>query len=247
METANAHLNRRIKNHLLLRGSSDFANEAEYVRFVDEICAAANRLRIVKVEEERRHLRPLPTTRYPESEQIAVSVSSASTVRVKKNTYSVPAKLIGLKLDAHVAEADIRFTHEGREVCRCPRAQGQKPRIDYRHVVTWLVRKPGAFRGYLYRQRRCSPRSFFARPTTRLLTSGDRPPTSTICGSWSSLPIMTNARSPTSSAPACGAAMCRCSIGVRSHLNTSPAPLAEALPLEPDLGSYDSLLKEASA
>jgi hypothetical protein len=60
--------------------------------------------------------------------------------------------LIGLKLDAHVSESQVRFTYEGHEVCQLPRMQGTKPQIDYRHVITWLARKPGAFRGYLYRE-----------------------------------------------------------------------------------------------
>jgi hypothetical protein len=32
------------------------------------------------------------------------------------------------------------------------RAQGQQARIDFRHIIAWLVRKPGAFRGYVHRE-----------------------------------------------------------------------------------------------
>jgi hypothetical protein len=45
-------------------------------------------------------------------------------VRVKKNTYSVPSKLIGLKLDAHVGESEVRFTYEGNQVCLLPPSAG---------------------------------------------------------------------------------------------------------------------------
>jgi hypothetical protein len=34
-----------------------------------------------------------------------------------------------------------------------PRLRGRgKHRIDYRHMIDWLVRKPGAFENYRYRQ-----------------------------------------------------------------------------------------------
>ena len=107
-----------------------------------QLLHGANALRAQKVAEEVARLLPLPDARYPETEQIAVSVTSASTVRVKKNTYSVPSKLIGLKLDAHVGESEVRVTYEGHEVCRLARLQGPKVRIDYRHVIWSLVRKP---------------------------------------------------------------------------------------------------------
>ena len=37
-------------------------------------------------------------------------------------------------------------------VTRHPRAIGKTPRVDYRHVVHSLVRKPGAFRHCVYRE-----------------------------------------------------------------------------------------------
>ena len=42
-----------------------------------------------------------------------------------------------------------------------PRSQCQEPQIDYRHVIDSLVRKPGAFARYLYRE------ELFPRPTFR--------------------------------------------------------------------------------
>lgn len=42
-----------------------------------------------------------------------------------------------------------------------PRSQGQQPHIDYRHVIDSLVRKPGAFARYVYRE------EMFPRPAFR--------------------------------------------------------------------------------
>ena len=39
-----------------------------------------------------------------------------------------------------------------RKVEELPRLRGRsKHRIDYRHIIDWLVRKPGAFENYRYR------------------------------------------------------------------------------------------------
>jgi hypothetical protein len=41
----------------------------------------------------------------------------------------------------------------GRVVERIPRLRGQRKHlINYRHVIDWLVRKPGAFENYRYRE-----------------------------------------------------------------------------------------------
>ena len=37
IESANGHLKRRLKTHLALRGSRDFASEADYAAFVAEV------------------------------------------------------------------------------------------------------------------------------------------------------------------------------------------------------------------
>lgn len=152
VEGAHGHLKRRLRNHLLLRGSRDFPDEAAYIAFLAAVCTAANALRSAKVEAERAALRPLPTQRYSESECRAVRVSSFSTVRVRNSAYSVPARLIGLTVHAHVSEREVFICHEREEVARFPRALGQQARIDFRHIITWLARKPGAFRGYVHRE-----------------------------------------------------------------------------------------------
>ena len=52
VESTHRHLIRRIRTHLAIRGSSDFADQATYQSFLDQVCAGANRLRTAKVAEE---------------------------------------------------------------------------------------------------------------------------------------------------------------------------------------------------
>lgn len=173
VESAHGHLKRRLEAHLMLRGSRVFAREADYATFVAQVCRGANGLRQAKVAEEIAVLRPLPATRYPEAEEMAVRVSSFSTARVKNCAYSLPSQLIGAMVTAQVTESEVAFVHAGREVARYRRRGGQEPTIDYRHVIHSLVRKPGAFAGYIYREE-LFPRPVFRQVYDRLKQADEK-------------------------------------------------------------------------
>ena len=161
VEAAQGVIKRRIKNQLILRRSRDFASVETYALFIAQVCRGANALREPKVSEERSSLRPLPATRFPETHESTVRVSSYSTARVRACAYSVPARLIGAFVQAHLSEDTVRFVYRGEEVASYPRSLGKVPRIDYRHIIASLVRKPGAFARYLYRE------ELFPRPVFR--------------------------------------------------------------------------------
>jgi hypothetical protein len=246
VETAHRHLIRRLETHLAIRGSRDFPDAPAYQAFIDQVCGGANALRASGLTEAVARLRPLPANRHPESEQIAVSVSSASLVRVKQRTYSVPATLVGLQIHAHVAESEIRFTYEGREVYRVPRLQGPRPQIDYRHIVAWLVRKPGAFRGYIYREE-LFPAVVFRQAYDRLREAED------LSADLRYLKVLelAAAHGETVIAEILGACLRSGELPlptlVESRLDTAPVPPALTTAFTPDLKAYDSLLTEVSA
>jgi transposase InsO family protein len=152
VESAQGHLKRRLKNHLILRGSHDFRDEAQYAAFVAKVCRGANALRIAKIAEELPLLQPLPARRYPETEEVTALVTGASVIHVKKAPYSVPSRLIGATLTVQLSETEVDIFRSGTWVLRHPRSMCEAPRIEYRHVIDWLVRKPGAFRQYVYRE-----------------------------------------------------------------------------------------------
>jgi hypothetical protein len=80
-------------------------------------------------------------------------VSEWSTIRVKHCAYSVPSRLMGEVLRVRIYEDRIE-AHFGNAVqLACERLVGRNlHRIDYRHVIWSLVRKPGAFARYVYRE-----------------------------------------------------------------------------------------------
>src|SRR5262249_21230048 len=141
-----------VAQALLLRGSRDFADRAAYTTFVRQLLAQRNRGRQQRLAEERPYLRPLPATRWDACKRLRVKVTSGSTIQVDKNTYSVPSRLIGAWVEARVSAAAVEGWYAQQLVETLPRLRGQgKHRIHYRHVLDWLVRKPGAFARYRFR------------------------------------------------------------------------------------------------
>jgi transposase InsO family protein len=152
VESAQGHLKRRLKNHLILRGSHDFKDEGEYAEFVAKVCRGANALRVAKLAEEQPLLKSLPGRRYSQIEEVTALVTGASVIHVKKTPYSVPSRLIGATLTVQLSETQVDIYRGGTWVLSHPRSPSQTPSIDYRHVIDWLVRKSGAFRHYVYRE-----------------------------------------------------------------------------------------------
>jgi transposase InsO family protein len=152
VESLNGVLKRRIEQHLLLRGSRDFENRNGYEKFLHEVLDQGNRLRRERLDEELAVMRLLRVDRLPEFDQYDPRVSSWSTIRVDRNSYSVPSRLIGEKVKARCYEDRIDVSYHGMAQMSGPRLSGRSGhRVNYRHIIDWLVRKPGAFRNYRYR------------------------------------------------------------------------------------------------
>lgn len=89
------------------------------------------------------------------------------------NTYSVPSRLIGTTVTIRVRAETLPGYVGSQLAFTLPRLQGrQLHRIDYRHLIWSLVRKPGAFAAYRYRDD-LFPTTIFRRAYDRLVA--DRP------------------------------------------------------------------------
>ena len=154
---------------LMLRGSRDFDDRAAYERFLREVFAQRNSGRALRFAEERPLLNDLPSRRVDAWHRRRVRVTQGSTIRVGTNTYSVPSRLIGEQVDVHVMAECLEVWHGAALVEAFPRLRGHKKHmINYRHVIDWLVRKPGAFAAYRY-QDAMFPTSRFRRVYDTLL------------------------------------------------------------------------------
>jgi transposase len=168
VESHNGHLKRRLEQHLLLRGHRDFASERAYDEFVAGVLTQANGPRRTKVAEELAVMRELPPTRLCEYDEVECRVCSHSTIRVKRVAYSVPARFIGRRLRARVYEQHLEVYHGTEPIAQITRVPGRQAVIDYRHVIQALLRKPGAFARYHYREE-LFPSSTYRRAYDRLV------------------------------------------------------------------------------
>jgi hypothetical protein len=83
---------------------------------------------------------------------VPVRVDTGSLIHVDRNTYSVPSRLIDEKVEVRLYVEHVEVWYAQKETERFPRLRGRgKHTINYRHIIDWLVRKPGAFAHYLYR------------------------------------------------------------------------------------------------
>jgi hypothetical protein len=176
VESLNRHLKRRLNQHLILRGSRDFASVEAYDRFVEGVLQAANAKRQPRLAEELACMRSLPATRLAEYREYAPVVSSQCLIRVRKHTYSVPSRLIGHTLRVELYEPELKV-YLGRDFLFClPRLRGDRGAlVDFRHVIVPLLRKPGAFINYRHREA-LYPTAIFRAAYDRLVSDhGERP------------------------------------------------------------------------
>jgi len=153
VEQRNHRIKEALKQALLLRGSREFADRAAYEGFVREAMARQNAGRQARFAEERALLRPLPARQLESSRWVEVRVGPSSTIRVLHNVYSVHSGLVGEQVRVRVFAQRLEVWYAQKLVESLPRLRGQyRQYIQYRHIIDWLVRKPGAFAGYHYRQ-----------------------------------------------------------------------------------------------
>jgi len=152
IESANGKLKQAVEQHLLLRGSRDFENLEAYEIFLAQIMDKRNALRSEKLAEEQAVMKPLTVEPWPEMRELRPRVSRSGIIRVQKNGYSVPSGLKGKQVTVRVYEWKIEVWYANRCVEILPKLTGiKKYHINYRHVIDTLLRKPGGFRNYRYR------------------------------------------------------------------------------------------------
>jgi hypothetical protein len=151
VESSNGAIKRRIKQHLLLRGSQDFASRDAYREFVEGILHKANGRRHRRFMEELSVMRPLQVALLPEYVEQSLPVSRWSTILSDRRIYSVPSRLIGETVRVRRYEERIEVYLAGTLQVSMPRLTGKcSHAINYRHIIEWLIRKPGAFAQYRF-------------------------------------------------------------------------------------------------
>jgi hypothetical protein len=152
VEQAHHRFKEAVDQALRVRGSRDFPDRAAYARFLQNVVKQRNLTRRVRWADEQAVLRPLPAAPLALCREVRVPVSRFSTIQVLRNTYSVPSRLIGTTVLVRVRAEVLEVYRGTAHLLSMPRLLGQgRHRIDYHHVIWSLVRKPGAFAQYRYR------------------------------------------------------------------------------------------------
>ena len=152
IEQRHHRLKQAVDQALLLRGNRDFVDRAAYQTFLRTLFAQLNAGRQARLQEERHDLRPLPVQRLDACKRLQVKVGPSSTIRVSHNVYSVDSRLKGETVEVRLYAEELEIWYGQRRRETIPRLRGEcHARIQYRHIIDWLVRKPGAFENYRYR------------------------------------------------------------------------------------------------
>jgi hypothetical protein len=141
-----------VDQALMLRGSRDFEERQAYHVFLEKLYDQLNAGRQQRLAHEMKQLRRLPQKRLESYKTVDVRVSQGSTIRVNHNVYSVDSRLIGEQVRVRLYAEQLQVWYAQSQVDTLPRLRGEnKHLIQYRHIIDWLVRKPGAFENYRYR------------------------------------------------------------------------------------------------
>jgi len=172
VEQSHHQFKQAVDQALRVRASRDFPTREAYERFLADLIRVRNLKRGTRFAEEQAALQPLPNSVLAPCQELRVTVSQFSTIAVKANTYSVPSRLIGTSLLVRVHAETVEGYVGSTVVFTLPRLIGkQQHRIDYRHVIWSLVRKPGAFAAYRYRDD-LFPTTTFRLAYDQLISSG---------------------------------------------------------------------------
>ncbi len=136
----------------MLRGSRNFNSRNDYEKFLKDKFNQINSNRLDKVTEEMKHLRELPLRRIEDYREFSIKVSPGSTIRINNNTYSVHSRLIKEHVKVLLYADHLKVYYGQSLIEEIPRLVGDsKNHIQYRHIIDSLIRKPGAFENYKYK------------------------------------------------------------------------------------------------
>jgi len=151
VEQRHHRFKRAVDQALMLRGSRDFADVQAYRQFLQALTGQLNRGRRRRFAEELKVIRSLPPVRLEAVKRLEARVDCGSLIHVDRNAYSVNSRLIGQAVEVRLYAGHLEVWYAQKKVEQLPRLRGRNQHsVNYRHVIDWLVRKPGAFADYRY-------------------------------------------------------------------------------------------------
>jgi hypothetical protein len=156
VESPHRFLKEALEQALLLRGHRDFDDRLAYEGFVRDAVLRRNRRHAAAFRIEREQLQDLPVRRSTDFVEEEARVTRCGTFTMRAILYSAPSRLIGHllkvrlysdRLDCYLSGALVLTLARGT---RAP-GTGRGRKLDYRHFIDSLKRKPQAFKGLVFR------------------------------------------------------------------------------------------------
>ena len=152
VEKSNDLFKKAVDQSLIIRGSRDFDTVEQYKQFLQKIIDRMNQNCHKRFAEEIEVLKELPDRRYDDYETRTCKVGRGGTFRLLHNTYSAHSRLVGETVKVRVYADKLEIWYAQRHIETLPRLRGENGHyINYRHHIDILVRKPGAFENYCYK------------------------------------------------------------------------------------------------
>jgi len=152
VEKSNDLFKKAVDQSLIIRGSRDFDTIEQYKQFLQKIIDRMNQNCYKRFAEELEVLKELPNRRYDDYEIRTCKVGRGGTFRLLHNTYSAHSRLVGEMVKVRVYADKLEIWYAQRHIETLPRLRGENGHyINYRHHIDILVRKPGAFENYCYK------------------------------------------------------------------------------------------------
>lgn len=115
VEASNGALKRKLEQ-LLLRGSRDFETVDAYEKWLEERQTRWNAQRSVRFQEELLAMKAVDVPRLPDYQDLRCKVTQQSTMRIERNAYSVPSRLMGHEVRVRLFERTLEAWVD--ETCR---------------------------------------------------------------------------------------------------------------------------------
>jgi len=153
VEQRNYRFKKAVDQALLLRGTRNFDDRTSYEEFLRKLFVQLNAGRNKRFMQEQAVLHRLPKRRIDSCKRLEIKVGPSSTIRANHNVYSVESRLIGENIQVLLYMERLEIWYGQKKIDILPRLRGEgKHKINYRHIIDSLIRKPGAFENYRYRE-----------------------------------------------------------------------------------------------
>lgn len=152
VEKSHDLLKNDIDQQLMMRGSRDFGSEQDYNEFVQLVVGQRNKMRSERIAQEIDMCADLPATKWYHPKTTTARVSKESLITVNTVSYSVPSRLMHQQVIVKLYPDKLSVYYGNHLIETMPRREPGENGVNYRHIIHQLVKKPGAFDNYKYKE-----------------------------------------------------------------------------------------------